>query len=49
MSGNITFGASAGNQIVENIVLKRLNLETLRLSWNGSAPTTFNSIIVEEM
>lgn len=48
LSGDLTFGTSAGNQFVENITIKRINLQTLRLSWNGSAPTTANNILVEE-
>lgn len=48
LSGNIRFGNSSGDQFVENVKIRRVNLQTLQLSYDGSSATTSNNIIVEE-
>jgi hypothetical protein len=48
LSGNIRFGNNAGDQFVQNVSIRRINLETLQLSYDGSTLTTSNNIVVEE-
>lgn len=48
LSGDISFGTSPTDQFVQNVQIRRINMNTLRLSYNGSATTTSNTIFVEE-
>lgn len=48
INGDITLGTNASDQVVNNLVIRRVNLNTLRLSYNGSDLTTSNNILIEE-
>lgn len=48
LSGNISLGTSPSDQFVQNIRIKRISLNTLRLSYDGTSATTSNTIFVEE-
>jgi hypothetical protein len=48
ITGNIRLGSNAGDQFVQHVSIRRINLQTLQLSYDGSSPTTSNNIVVEE-
>lgn len=48
LTGNLIFGSSAGNQVVNNVTISRCSLNEVKLSYNGSATTTSNNIIIRD-
>jgi hypothetical protein len=48
LTGNITFGSDATNQTVNNVILSRCSIALLYLSYNGSAVTASNNIVIRE-
>lgn len=48
LTGNITLGSTLANQTVNNITLSRSSIAGLYLSYNGSATTASNNILIRE-
>lgn len=48
LSGDISLGTSPTDQFVQNVRIRRVNMNILRLSYNGSAVTTSNTLFIEE-
>ncbi len=48
LSGNIVFGTSAGNEVVNNVTISRNNIYQIDLSYDGSDTSSATGIIIEE-
>lgn len=48
LNGNVTFGTNSSDQIVNNVVISRCNLNNVYLSFDGTTATTSSNISIRE-